>query len=220
MSHSGSPSACVSWVKTTFAPERRAPSNSPRITGIVPSASGTTSEPPSLTKSFCMSTTTRAVFAGSSLTSSWISYSGTSTVWAISSSFRPTRVSIFYSPGGPRKARSAPQRIKSLRDGRRAREEPPFGHFAGSNRSLLAPERGQHLPDEERREDEGGTGYLQCGEPVSGEPVAKKGCEDRFHGEDDRRPGCRYVLLDGSLYVERRRRGDYSRHQQGDPDPR
>src|SRR5215210_8907925 len=48
--------------------------------GIVASASGTTSEPPSFTKSFCMSTTTRAVRAGSTLTSPWTSYSGTSTL--------------------------------------------------------------------------------------------------------------------------------------------
>src|SRR3712207_776201 len=48
--------------------------------GIVASASGTTSEPPSFTKSFCMSTTTSAVRTGSTRTSSWISYSGTSTL--------------------------------------------------------------------------------------------------------------------------------------------
>src|ERR1700722_18370678 len=45
---------------------------------MVAAASGTSRPPPWWTKSFCMSTTTSAVRAGSRLTSAWTSYSGTS----------------------------------------------------------------------------------------------------------------------------------------------
>ncbi|HMJ33198.1 MAG TPA: hypothetical protein VK501_04710 [Baekduia sp.] len=67
-------------MKTTCIPAPRARSTSPATTGTVAAASGTSSEPPSLTKSFCMSTTTSAEARGSSTTRSWTGRSGTVTV--------------------------------------------------------------------------------------------------------------------------------------------
>src|SRR3712207_9523471 len=83
---------------------------------------------------------------------------------------------------------------------------------------LLAPEHGQNLPDEERREDERGPGELHRREPVPGEPVAEEGGEDGLGGEDDRRAGRRYALLDGGLDVERQSRGDEAGETNGAED--
>jgi hypothetical protein len=70
----------------TGIPSARASSSNPRMAGIVASASGPRRLPPSRTKSFCMSTTTNAVRAGSTRTASWTSYSGTSMVRLIGAS--------------------------------------------------------------------------------------------------------------------------------------
>src|SRR5215210_4176811 len=189
ISHSGSPSLWVSWVKTTFMPDLRARSRSARIGWIVPSAPGTTSVPPSFTKSFCMSPTIRADRRGSTRTPTCTSYSGTSMV-------RSMKVLPF---------RLLEPLVYTGRSTFRVNFAPPQYRY-----NLSDYEGGE---DHERAED------LDSHEPVPREPVAEEGGEDGLHGQDDRGARSRDVLLHRGLHQESAGRGEQSRHEQRNPHP-
>src|SRR5215210_1001084 len=189
ISHSGSPSLWVSWVKTTFMPDLRARSRSARIGWIVPSAPGTTSVPPSFTKSFCMSPTIRALRRESTRTPACTSYSGTSMV-------RNMKVLPF-----------------------RLLEPLFYTGRSISRVDLAPAEHGYYLADHERGEDHERAEDLDSHEPVAREPVAEEGGEDGLHRQDDRGARSRDVLLHRGLHQESACRGQEPGDEQRNPYP-
>src|ERR687897_2064918 len=210
ISHSGSPSLWVSWMKTTLMSDSRASSSRFRIAGMVPSALGTTSVPPSVTKSFCMSPMIKAVRLGSTRTPSCTSYSGISMVRATltSSDYRP-------SPSVPLgRLQVSGIRLLGLQHVSPLRLMPPWA------RLLAPPQHRYYLPDHQGGEDHERAEDLDRHEPVPCEPVPEQRGEDGFHGKDDRGPRRRDVLLHRSLHQESAGRCQESGHQQSDPHPR